>query len=204
MKNTFLLVFLILLSVIAFYFLGKKNGSNNTKIDVVQNVALIKEIAELGALSVSGSTKIKSTNREEASGVMSRLRNYFGENTLNISIPFDAKYGVDMSNQKLVINTKDSTVIIYLPDCKLLSLQLRLDKAEAVSKTGVFRNATIEDFLAAQKHLYENVSSTLQDSEAYKKLAREHISFILQKYYEPLGYTVDCRFGDIKSEPTKP
>lgn len=164
----------------------------------MQNVALIKEIAELGALEVSGFTKLKSSNLEPESGVISRLKNYFGENTLNISIPFDAKYGVDMSDQKLVINTKDSTAIIYLPDCKLLSLQLRLDKAEAMSKTGVFRNATIEEYLAAQKNLYENVNTTLQNNESYKKLARNHISFILQKYYAPLGYKVDCRFEGVK------
>ncbi len=200
MKNSFLLLFLILLCIIAFYFLGKKNGSNNIKTDIVQNVALIKEIAELGALEVSGFTKLKSSNLEPESGVISRLKNYFGENTLNISIPFEAKYGVDMSDQKLIINTKDSTAIIYLPDCKLLSLQLRLDKAEAMSKTGVFRNATIEEYLAAQKNLYVNVNTTLQNNESYKKMARNHISFILQKYYAPLGYKVDCRFEGVKEK----
>lgn len=166
----------------------------------MQNVALIKEIAELGALEVSGFTKLKSSNLEPESGVISRLKNYFGENTLNISIPFEAKYGVDMSDQKLIINTKDSTAIIYLPDCKLLSLQLRLDKAEAMSKTGVFRNATIEEYLAAQKNLYVNVNTTLQNNESYKKMARNHISFILQKYYAPLGYKVDCRFEGVKEK----
>ncbi len=199
MKNNVVIIFLLTIVVGAFYFLGKKNGSNNTKVSMIENVALIKEIAELGALSVSGSTTLKSTNKEIETGAWSRLRNYFGENTLNITIPFDAKYGVDMTNQKVEIDTKDSVVTIYLPESKLLSLQLRLDRVDAIYKTGFFSKLTIDDFITAQKHLYENVSAKMEDNKNYRRLAEEHISFILEKYYAPLGLKVICKFGAVRA-----
>ena len=197
MRNNIVVIFLVLLVAFAFYFLGKKNGSNNTKTDVVQNVDLIKEIAELGALSVSGTTNLKMTNKGDNSGVWNKMKNYFAESTLNISIPYEAKYGVDMTNQKVKIDTKAKTVTIYLPECKLLSLQLRLDKVDAISKTGLLTTATIDEYIKAQKQLYEEANKILINNPANVKLAQEHIKFILEKYYAPLGLKVECVFGGV-------
>ena len=196
MRSSAVIIFSILLVALAFYFLGKKNGSNNTNVAVVQNVSLIKEIAELGALSVNGSTNLKSTNMETTNSFLSRFKNYFGENTLNINIPFTAKYGVDMDDKQVVIDTKDSTVYVYLPKSKLLSLQLKLDEVEAISKTGIFRSLSVEEYIESQKQLYKSVSRNLETNEAYKRLAEKHIQFIIQKYYEPLGFKVECVFSD--------
>lgn len=199
MRNNGVIIFLVLLVAFAFYFLGKKNGSNQTKTDIVNNVAVIKEIAELGALNVSGNTNLKMTNRGDNNGLWDKLKNYFSENTLQLSIPFEAKYGVDMSNQKTKIDTKAGTVIIYLPKIKLLSLQLKLDKVDAISKTGVLYTVTIDEYIKAQKQLYEEALKELAKNSNYQKLAEEHIKFILDKYYAPLGLKVQCIFGDAAS-----
>ncbi len=204
MKNTGIIIFLVALVAFAFYFLGKKNGSNNTNVSVVQNVALITEIAELGALSVQGSTNLKSTNVQNAGSFFEKFKNYFAESTLNINIPFTAKYGVDMSNKKVQIDTRDSIVNIYLPTSKLLSLQLKLDEVNAINKTGLFRSMSVDEYVESQKQLYQSVSSNLTNNAEYKKLAENHIQFILQKYYEPLGYKVNCIFSDeVKPMPSK-
>ena len=199
MRNNGVIIFLVLLVAFAFYFLGKKNGSNQTKTAIVNNVAVIKEIAELGALNVSGNTNLNMTNRGDNNGLWDKLKNYFSENTLQLSIPFEAKYGVDMSNQKTKIDTKAGTVIIYLPKIKLLSLQLKLDKVDAISKTGVLYTVTIDEYIKAQKQLYEEALKELEKNSNYQKLAEEHIRFILDKYYAPLGLKVQCIFGDAAS-----
>ena len=195
MRNNGLVIFLVLLVATAFYFLGRKNGNAQVKVDVVQNVDLVKEIAEMSALSVAGTTNLKMTNRGDNDGFWDKFKNYLSESTLQVSIPYEAKYGVDMSNQKLVIDTKAGTAKIYLPSCKLLSLQLRLDKVDAISKTGILNTATIEDYVKAQKQLYEEANKSLVNNPAHIKLAQEHIRFILEKYYSPLGLKVECIFG---------
>ena len=65
MKNNYVVLVLVLLVAVAFYFLGKKNGAGQTRTDIVQNVALVKEIAQLASLEVTGETRIKVTNRAE-------------------------------------------------------------------------------------------------------------------------------------------
>jgi uncharacterized coiled-coil protein SlyX len=196
MKNFFLIAFLVLVIAAAFYFLGKQNGSGQVKTDIIQNTDLIQQIAELGALEVNGTTNITVSNRGDNSGVWNKFKNYFTESTLQVAIPYQAKYGVDMTNQKMTINTKDSTAIIYLPACKLLSLQLHLDKVNAVSKTGVFNSITLEEYVTVQKQLYQECNSQLVNNTTNLKLAQDNIRFILQKYYAPLQLKVECVFGE--------
>lgn len=194
MKNNFVTIFLILLVAIGFYFLGKKNGAGKTRTSVVQNVALVKEIAQLASLQVNGVANIKMTNRDSGDGMWSKFKNYFTENTLQVSLPYEAKYGVDMSNRKINIDTKAGTATIYLPAVKLMSMQLRMDKLESMTQTGVLNTTTISDFVKAQKQLYGTVSGTLENNAGFIKLAENNITNTLDKYFSPLGYKVKCVF----------
>lgn len=187
-----------ILVAVAFYFLGKKNGSNITNVNVANNVSIIKEIAELAALDVQGNTNINYTNKETDDGLFASLKNLFNEKTVNLTIPYDAKYGVDMSVQNVSIDTKAGIATVYLPEIKLLSLQLNLDRASAMEKTGLFNQLTLDDYLKVSKILYTDARKSLENDEAHKKLAADHIKFILEKYYKPLGLKVECVFGKGK------
>ena len=195
MRSNILIILLVLIIAAAFYFLGKRNGAGQTRTDIVENVTLVKEIAQLASLQVNGVSRIKVSNKGDNSGIWDRFRNYFTENTLQLSIPYEAKYGVDMSNQQLTIDTKAGTATVHLPAVKLMSMQLRLDKMESMTQTGIFSSASIEDVVKAQKNLYTTVEATLVHHEEFIKLAEENISNTLNKYYTPLGFKVKCVFG---------
>ncbi|MGG9972447.1 DUF4230 domain-containing protein [Ferruginibacter sp. SUN002] len=199
MSKSFVFVVLVLLFGTAAYFLGKKNGSDHLTTTVVQNVNLVQQIAELSSLSVAGTTTVKLTNTNENAGFWNKFKNYLAENTLLVTLPYEAKYGVALKDQKAKIDTKGKTIQVYLPRCKLLSLQLRLDKLETMNQTGLFATTTIADLSNAQKQLYQQAFNTLTTNQAYIKQSEEQIISILKKYYEPLDYTVECIFGDIKT-----
>lgn len=200
MKNTGLIVFLIIVIALAFYFLGKKNGSNNSIATMVENVDLIKTIAELSALEVNGSLNLKISNKVDEAGTWEKFKNYFVENTLQVNLPYQAKYGVDISTQKMKIDTKEKTATITLPKCKLLSLQLKLDAMQTMSQTGVFASASMDDLVKAQKQLYTQALQKLDNDANYIKLAETQIANILANYYKPLGYRVSCVFEDNQNE----
>ena len=196
MKNSAVLIFLILLVAGAFYFIGKKSGSANAKTTMVENVDMIKLIAELGALDVSGSINLKISNKGEEQGSWDKLKNFLGENTLQVTLPYDAKFGVDLNNQKMNIDTKAGKAVIYLPHCKLISLQLKLDRMETMTQTGIFTRSSMDDLVKAQKKLYAETLANVEKNPKYIKLAEDHITTVLNNYYKPLGYTIECRFGE--------
>ncbi len=199
MKQNGLLIFLVLLVAAAFYFLGKKSGKSDATTTMLQNVEMIKQIAELAALDVTGTMNVKISNKGKEEGTWAKFKNYFAENTLQVNVPYEAKFGVDMSNQKMNIDTKAGTVKIILPSCKLMSMQLQLDKMETMTQTGIFASASMNDLVKAQKQLYAQSIKQLESDPKYLKLAEAHIVSILTNYYKPLGYTVTCSFGENKS-----
>src|SRR6218665_3153573 len=196
MKNRFVIIVLVAAVALAFYFLGKKNGEGQTKTDIVQNVEIVKEIAQLASLEVNGTTKITVSNKGDNAGFWNKVKNYFAENTLQVSVPYEAKYGVDMRNQNIHVDTKAQTITLTLPPVKMLSMQLRLDKMENMQQTGIFSTVTVDAFVKAQKDMYAAANATLQNNASYIKLAEDNIRNTLTRYYAPLGYKLDIVFGE--------
>ncbi|MGF2412875.1 DUF4230 domain-containing protein [Ferruginibacter sp.] len=203
MGKYFVFIVLLLAFGAATYFLGKKNGSNQVISTVVQNINMVQQIAELSALSVTGVTTAKLTNNTGSSGMWDKFKNYLSENTLQVTVPYEAKFGVALQDKKVKVDTKDKTIIIYLPLCKLLSLQLQLDKLETMNHTGLFSSTSISDLSMVQKQLYQQALISLSNNQEYKKQAELQISNILKNYYEPLGYQVQCVFENTSSATPK-
>ena len=201
MGKYFVFIVLLLAFGTATYFLGKKNGSNQMVSTVVQNVSLVQQIAELSALSVTGTTTAKLTNNTGTAGMWDKFKNYLSENTLQVTLPYQAKFGVELKDKKVKVDTKDKTIIIYLPQCKLLSLQLQLDKLETMNQTGLFNSTSIADLAVAQKQLYQQAVTALTNNQDYKKQAELQINNILKNYYQPLGYQVQCVFENTTTLP---
>lgn len=195
-RRKILLGVLALLLAILIFFLGRNRGMRMQQTELINNTILIKEIAELSALSVKGNSTIKVSNKERENSFFGNLKNILVENTLNITIPYEAKYGVDMQNQDVEINTEQKTVIIFLPEVKLLSLQLQLDTVATMNKTGILQTTTLDQYVKVQQRLYNDTHRSLTENERYRQLAQNHIGAILQRYYSPMGYTVDVRFGE--------
>jgi hypothetical protein len=201
MKSNFLIIFLIAVIGVGAYFFGRKMGKSDIESTITQNVNVIKKIAELGALQVNGTTNIKISNKGNESSNWSKFKNYFAENTLQVNVPYSAKYGIDMSNKQFNLDANKKIITLTLPSCKLLSMQLQLDKMETMSQTGVFASASMSDLVKAQKDLYAEALKQLENNPAQIKLAQQHIQSILADYYAPFGYEVKCVFEEVKLMP---
>lgn len=190
----------VLLAALIFWW-GRRQGREQGKVALTNNVAIVKEIAELAALNVTGSSTIKVSNRAPDNTVFGQLRNAFTENTLNVTIPYEAKFGVQMQQQDVRINTSQKTVTIYLPAVEMLSMQLKLDNVDAITRTGILSTTTVDQYVKVQQKLYSETEKSLRQNPQYAAMAREHITQILRRYYAPLGYEVNVVFGGAAAPP---
>ena len=94
---------------------------------------------------------------------------------------------------------KDKTLLIRLPEAKLLSYEMRLDKATQSSTQGWLKTEDYNSYNAVQQKLYKQSKAEAEDSLKNKELAQEKIIGILKNYYKPLGYQVQVQFGSNKS-----
>ncbi len=196
MRTLSFLVVLVAAGIIAYTW-GKHKGQSENRTDIIENYTFVKDIAELASLEVQGTTTFNSTNvAKDESGFGSSLQKYFFENTVTMTVPFTAKYGMDLSADSLKLQRiNDTAVRIVLPRPKLLSYELHLDRLEANGTKGLF-SPTDEAFRQGlQKKLYAQSRATLVGNTMYLNRAQERVCKILSDYYKTLGATTVCEFS---------
>lgn len=194
-----LLIMAIAIAILA-YFLGKKNAAKTIDSVALNNV-LIQQIAELSSLEIQGNASINSTNIANDGSFSDGLKKLLMERTINITVPYVAKYGVDLEQQTINIEEKNKQVYIVLPSPKLLSYELRLDKADAMTRKGIFETGGEANYSRVEKKLYTQSRAQLEANQTHVLQTKEKIRKIIESYYAPMDLKVDIAFSDeVKSK----
>lgn len=198
MTQTFRLVIgliVIIALVLAGYTLGRKMGADNVKSELIENYSFVRQIAELASLEVNGVTIFKSTNLANDGSVSDRLKKIFTEQTVHLSIPYTAKYGVNLKDSALKMTKHDSVLIIELPPVQLLSFELRIDKLDASNRAGLLASTSPELYTDFQKKLYAESRAQLAQNATYLAQTETGISNLLKEYFKVTGLQIICRFN---------
>lgn len=188
----------VILFIIGIFMLGRCTGNRGTvNQKAVNNVLLIREIAELASMEVQGNATFRQSNIANSGEWSDNLKRVFAENTAWVSVPYTAKYGVDTdsTNFRLTVSEKDKTVTIHLPQPELLSFELRMNRMETASRKGWFTFSDDETYTEIQKKLYDTQRSQLEENVMYRKQSMDKIIAIMRNYYTPLGYAVQVKFS---------
>lgn len=196
MRRSFSLLLILALVIIVgilAYLLGRK-ANVPTKETFISNTTFVKHIAELSSLEVQGTATLNRTNLQNDGSFSDAMRRMFLENTVHLTVPYIAKYGVNLQEQNISINEKDSLVTIILPQPKLLSYELRLDKADANTKKGLLQSSSDQEYSDVDKSLYTKTRQQMENNPTYIKQSQDKISQILREYYVPFHYKVNVIF----------
>lgn len=189
-----LLLVLILIILYAGYQFGRNRSRPEGNVQLIENYSFVREIAELASLEANGISTFKTTNLANDGSWTDALRKTFLENTVQMSVPYTAKYGVDLSDSAMRIIRKDSVVEIHLPQPRLLSYELRLDRMEASNKTGWLLSQSDDRYTEVQKKLYAQSRAQLEANALYLNDSRQRICTILEQYFQTLGLKSVCIF----------
>lgn len=197
MKLRLFFSFLVGLITVAWlaYYLGKKQGDVQIT-NIATNEIFVREIAELAALEVNGNAQIKTSNIERVDGWIQSLKKAFLEESIEINIPYTAKYGISTDSTQIRISVQaDKKLLIKIPEPRLLSYEMHLNKASNSTKLGWLQSENNTRYAAVQAQLYQQSKNEASASIKNKELAEQKITKILAQYYAPLGYEVQVQFG---------
>lgn len=183
-------------AIITGMWIGRKQGRQDSATMLIENYAFVREIAELASLEVSGTTTFKSSNITEEEGFWAGLKKTLLEKTVTIVVPYSAKFGVDLNDSNLHFERKDSVLFIRLPQPRLLSLELRLDRMETSNRKGLFLFESDELYTGFQKKMYRQTREQLEHNTLYLSRSQEQICGILQRYFAPLRVQTRCLFDN--------
>ncbi|KAA2243697.1 DUF4230 domain-containing protein [Chitinophaga agrisoli] len=178
-----LLAFALLILVV--FWLGKQFGSRTVNQQVLSNSLIVREIAELSSLEVQGNASIKSSNLAGDGSWYDNLKKVFQENTVWVSIPYLAKYGVDVNEKNFKVSVTDKKITVTLPAPKLLSYELKVDKMETSNRKGWFLFQDDETYTDVQKKLYQTSRTQLETNNLYLQQSKDKIKKIITQYYDP-------------------
>lgn len=191
-----LLVIAVMIIIIGAFFFGRQSATDKIQNNFTENIVMVKEIAEMSALEVDGIAKLERTNVAQNPGILDQIAQTFTEKTQLLEIPYQAKYGFDL-NTKFKIENKNDEILVTLPQPKLLSLELRMDKSKSISKTGLFVGETDDAMLKMSQNLYEMQRAESEKDEQHLHNAKVKAVKLYRNYFSPFGKVVNVRFdGD--------
>lgn len=193
----------IILFIILIFSLGRWSGSRSLNQQVLSNSLIVREIAELSSLEVQGSASIKRSNVENNGDWTDNLKKVFAENTIWVTVPYTAKYGVDVNEKNFRVDLQNKKVRVSLPAPQLLSYELRLNQMETANKKGWLMFSDDETYTDVQKKLYETSRAQLRDNKIYIEQSKEKIRKIIGQYYTPFQLEVEVKFGDEAPKAVK-
>jgi len=189
-----ILLLLVLALIFGGYQIGKRLGGNDVRSELIENYSFVREIAELASLEVDGISTFKATNLANDGTFTDAFKRFFAEKTVSLSVPYVAKYGVDLRDSNMHIERQDSVVIVHLPAPKLLSYELRLDRLDANSKEGILYSSKADLYMTYQQKLYRDGRSQLEHNAIYLQQTKEGIAKLLQQYFGAAGLRTRCIF----------
>jgi hypothetical protein len=192
-----LIIWLVLvLTLVLVFWLGQRSGARIVNEQTLSNSLIVREIAELASLEVQGTASIKRSNLTNDGGWADNLRKVFAENTVWVTVPYTAKFGVNVNdkNFKVVVGEKD--VLVSLPATQLLSYELRLDQMETANKKGWFMFSDDETYTDVQKKLYTTTRQQVEQNTVYRAQSKDKIRKIIAQYYAPFKLVVKVKFED--------
>jgi hypothetical protein len=192
---------LILSTLYLGYNLGKLTSKPKEHTDLTMNYAFVRSIAEMASLEVSGTTTLKSSNVTNDGSWSDELKRVFIERTVRLSVPYTAKYGVNLNDSSLRIERTDSILKVYLPQPKLLSYEIHLNRLEASNEKGWFQFENEETYPQFQKKLYNDSRAQLQNHSGYIEQSRGKICEIIAKYFAPMNVKTQCVFEEVNLTP---
>ena len=184
MKRFLRFIFFTALAVLVFW-LGKQFGSKSVNQSILSNSLIVREIAELASLEVAGVANIKRSNIEQDNAWTSNLKKAFLENTIWVSIPYQAKYGVDINEKNFRVSVSDKIIAVNIPAPHLLSYELKVDKMETANRKGWLQFQDDETYTDVQKKLYQESRSQLANNNLYINQSKAKIVKIITQYYQP-------------------
>lgn len=161
----------------------------------IDNPSMIRQIAELSTLEVEGEAKLNESNVGKDKSIWEDIKNYFGERTLLLNIPYTAKYGCKMGDEDITVTKAgENEIKIVMSEPKLLSFEMRMDKMQQFTKNGAFVFQRDDKFKLPIQNLFNQTRTRLESGKENLKKAKENIQKILTTFFKPAGIKVTINF----------
>lgn len=177
-------VILVCATIVATVLVMKKLESASSKGPQITSAFVEQQITEISELATLHHHYRKNANYQDAKKLLEYMPNWrINQSIKEFMLVYrgDVKLGYDLKDIKINVNPVTRTILIYLPEPKILSHSIDFESIQVLwEKNGWLNDIKFNDFkqffIAEQKKYEEENSSEL------KRRAREHAKTIILLY----------------------
>ena len=199
-----LIVVLVIAAIAGAGFYGLKYGTDLVRNGIVANYPTIKNVVH-GAVTEFDSTAhiilTKSANEE----LFNYLKGDLKTDTIQFSMPYYGRYGVDLSVRNFrVFKNDDGAIEVWVPGVMLRYCELKFDGLVVNGKVAstLLQSA---NSLAIRKKLYEYMIPVLEKNKANLKAAKTTTTKAMMFYIMPYKMDLKLYIGEeLQTLPNVP
>ena len=197
----FICVVVAITAIALFSFL---KGVDKMRDGLVANYPTVKNILQGATTEFFDSTLVTSITKTDNEALFNLLKGDLKADTLQLSIPYYGRYGIDLSIRNFRVFRKKKTVEVWLPDSKLLYCELKFEGMMVNGKTAVTA-INGNDYALLKKEMYEVLIPVLDKNKSNKKAAKKTVAKALMFYFMP--YRLDLKLyidNELQTLPQVP
>ncbi len=179
------LVVIVVAAIVAgAYFLGMKSGADLVRNGLLANYPTVKNVVQSANVEFDTTVSVTLTSAENAE-IFNLLKGANKTDSLQISIPYYGRYGIDLSVRNFrVFKNDEGAVEVWLPAVVMRYCELKFDGLviNGSSAGTLFKGDNAAEI---RKKLYELLLPVLQKNKTHVKAAKVAENKALMFYFMP-------------------
>ncbi len=194
MKKILVLLLIAILTT-AGVVIGFIKGAEKVRNGLVANFPTVKNLVQGTTVEFDSVISVSITKQDDEA-LFNLLNTDSKAETVSFSIPYYARYGVDLTVRNFRLFRNEETVEVWLPDTKLQYCELKFDRMILNEK------ATSNMTSAVRGKLYEFIIPVLEKNKINRKISKTATVKALMFYFMP--YKFDLKVYIAEEQQTLP
>ena len=197
----------ILVFLIAVIILGTVGGLSyykgveKVRNGLVANYPTVKNLVQGATTEFFDSLLVTVITKKDNEELFNLLKGDSKSDSVELAMPYNARYGVDLSVRNFRLFRDGQAVELWLPDSKLMYAELKFEGMAVNGKSAVsIINGT--DYALLKRKMYEALIPVLEKSKANHKAAKLTVTKAAMFYFMP--YKFDLKVYIDNEQQTLP
>jgi hypothetical protein len=185
-----ILLLLVLAAVAAFSFF---KGIDKVRDGLIANYPTVKNVIQGATTEFFDSLLTVRINSTENPELFAMLKGTGQGDSLELVIPYYARYGVDLSVRNFRVFRDGQTVEVWIPDSKLIYCELKFERLMVNGQSTV---ASGGNYPVLRQKMYELLLPLLEKNKANQKAAKKTVAKAVMFYFMPYKFDLKLYFDN--------
>ena len=186
----FLIAVIILVSVGLVSFL---KGVDKVRDGLIANYPTVKNVVQGATTEFFDSLLVTTITKAENPALFELLKGDSKSDTVELTIPYYGRYGIDLSARNFRVFRDGKTVEVWLPAVKLTYCELKFERMMVNGTTGKGEN-----YSQLKSKLYEVLIPQLEKNRANQKAAKTTVAKAVMFYFIPYGFDLKLYIDNVQ------